>query len=362
MGILHRFRNRLRRWSAPDLWQVETQVLDTFGMVKPPEAVQWIGTTACDLHCPHCYSHAGRRHPKELSTQEAKSRLIDALVPLKRPTLVFAGGEILLRRDFAELVAYTHDQGISWALHSHGGHALRYRTLFTDYTPIMAAISVDGPREYHDEFRGRAGSLDRALAAIELLKQTGCPEVVAGTTVTRANADLIADMVPMIIDSAADSWGLHLMTPEGRGHDHRELMPTPDQLRRVASLARRLRGFIHVELDNEWGSAGDNDCFYRDDPFACGAGRVSCVVSASGELMPCTTTDQSESQGNIRDQSLYQLWTTKFSAFRQGDDSKSDTSDCWLQTRNGCSCRGAAFLGEDSIETGNSLVQLGVRS
>jgi radical SAM protein with 4Fe4S-binding SPASM domain len=106
-----------------------------------------------------------------------------------------------------------------------------------------------------------------------------------------------------------------------------------------------LRSLFHVELDNEWGSAGADDCFYRDDPFVCGAGRHSCVVSATGEVMPCTTTDPAESQGNVRDQPLSEIWATGFRAFRQGGDRlRGDCGDFWLQTRHGHSCRPAFFL------------------
>ncbi len=360
MGILHRLFAR----RGPEVWQAEMRLLHRFGFVRPPAAVQWISTSACDLACPHCYSHAGRCDRGELTTDEARRLIIDELVELDRPTMVIAGGEPLLRRDFAEIVEYAHDRRVPWALHSHGGHVERLEDVLRRCPPAMAAISLDGPREFHDRFRGRSGSFDAALRAIRTLKRAGCPEVVAGTTITRENADLLADMVPVILASGADSWGFHLMTPEGRAGCRRDMLPAPDQLRRAAALARRLRAVFHVELDDEWGSAGADDCFYRDDPFICGAGRFTCVVAAGGDVMPCTTTDPGESQGNVRRRRLSEIWADGFAAFRTaadpaagdpeagdpelgdpelGDAVKSDCLDCWLQTRHGHSCRGPAF-------------------
>ena len=93
---------------------------------------------------------------------------------------------------------------------------------------------------------------------------------------------------------------------------------------------------FHVELDNEWGGAGRDDCFYRDAAFACGAGRISCVVSATGEVMPCTTTDLNESQGNVRDRRLSDIWAEGFAPFRSdGNGIAADCDDCWLNTRHG---------------------------
>jgi radical SAM protein with 4Fe4S-binding SPASM domain len=341
MGILHRLFAR----HAPAVWRAETRLLHRFGFVHPPEAVQWISTSACDLTCPHCYSHAGRKGRGELTTQEAQTLIIDELVKLDRPTFVIAGGETLLRRDFADIVAYAHGRQVPWAIHTHGGRVEQLVDVFKRCPPSMAAVSLDGPRDYHDRFRGRQGSFDAALRAVRALKRAGCPEVVAGTTVTRANADLLADLAPTILDSGADSWGLHLMTPEGRAAGHRQLLPTPTQLRRVAAFGRRMRALFHVELDNEWGSAGGDDCFYRDEAFLCGAGRISCVVSATGDVMPCTTTDHAESQGNIRQRPLSEIWANGFGAFRaSGDRLRGDCDDCWLQTRHGHSCRTAFFL------------------
>ena len=340
MGILQRFRSR----RSLEFWRAGQKTLHRLGAVGPPTAVQWLSTTACDLRCPHCYTEAGRKAAGELSTQEAKHHLIDELVAMDRPTWVLAGGEALLRPDLPELIGYAHARRVPWAMHTHGGHVLKNLSLFRDFPPVMVAVSLDGPPEFHDAFRGKIGSHAAALEAMAKLKEVGVPEVVAGTTVHRGNADLLADMVGDVLGSGADSWGLHLMTPEGRARHHPELLPTSTQLRRVAAFGRRMRESFRVELDNEWGAAGRDDCFYRETPFSCGAGRISCVVAANGDVLPCTTSDQRESQGNIRTQSLSSLWAERFAAFRSGDDRlRSDTTDCWLQTRSGCSCRWSAF-------------------
>lgn len=340
MGLLHRLYAR----AAPEVWETETRLLHALRLVRRPVAVQWIATAMCDLRCPHCYSGAGKRAEGELTTQEAIRLVVDELVALGRPTFVIAGGELLLRRDIAEIVAHARAQGLEWAMHTHGGHVPKFRSLFERHPPTLAAISLDGEARQHDLFRGRQGSHAAALAAIRTLKECGCPEVVAGTTVTRENADRLADLFPIVAASGADSWGLHLFAPEGRGAEHTALCPTPEQLRRVAAFARRKRGLFHVELCNEWGSAGADDRFYRDQPFLCGAGRISCVVGATGEVLPCTTTDLRESEGNVRDRLLRDIWTRGFTRFRSaGHRECSDGHECWLQARNGNPCREQAF-------------------
>jgi radical SAM protein with 4Fe4S-binding SPASM domain len=341
MGLLNRLFGRRTR----AVWRTETWLMHKLGYVRPPEAIQWISTSVCDLKCPHCYSNAGKKQHGELTTDEAITLVLDEMVLMDRPVLVLAGGEALFRKDIPDILTALRDRQIPWAMHSHGGRVPDLRDVFAAYPPIMAAISFDGTPEVHDAFRGKVGSFDNAVRAIRSLKEIGVKEVVAGTTVTRQNADLLADMFPYVLASGADSWGFHLMTPEGRASEHPELLPTIGQLRRAAAFGRRLRSVFHVELDNEWGSAGDDDCYYRDSTFSCGAGRVSCVVSATGELMPCTTTDLAESAGNVRERPLHRLWADGFAAFRDTkDELRSDCNDCWLNTRHGHTCRPAFHL------------------
>ena len=138
MGILHRLFGR----NKPAIWRAERRLLHQLGFVQPPQAVQWISTSICDLSCPHCYSHAGHKTAGELTTDEAKTLLIDELVQLERPTFVIAGGEALLRKDFGEIVAYAHQSKVSWALHSHGGRVEHLFDVIQQYPPVMAAISL----------------------------------------------------------------------------------------------------------------------------------------------------------------------------------------------------------------------------
>src|SRR5438046_7775209 len=115
MGFLHRLFGRKTR----QVWQAESRLLHRLRYVHPPEAVQWISTSVCDLTCPHCYSNAGRKSHGELTTDEARALLLDELVRLDRPVLVIAGGETLLRRDFGEIIAHARLRQIPWAIHTH---------------------------------------------------------------------------------------------------------------------------------------------------------------------------------------------------------------------------------------------------
>ena len=64
------------------------------------------------------------------------------------------------------------------------------------------------------------------------------------------------------------------------------------------------------------------------------------IVSATGEVMPCTTTDLAESAGNVRERAFSRIWADGFGRFRSG---AVDGRECWLQARNGHAVREHAF-------------------
>ena len=80
--------------------------------------VVWNVTRKCNLSCAHCYINAvgpEEANPEEdmgeLTTREAKE-MIDDLVAIKSPMLVFSGGEPLLRDDIYELNVYAMKLGL----------------------------------------------------------------------------------------------------------------------------------------------------------------------------------------------------------------------------------------------------------
>jgi pyruvate-formate lyase-activating enzyme len=80
------------------------------GDIVPKEAserrpiVVWNITRACNLKCVHCYNDSGsQRAEDELSMQEAKEVLQD-LAGFGVPSVLFSGGEPLLRKDLFEFL------------------------------------------------------------------------------------------------------------------------------------------------------------------------------------------------------------------------------------------------------------------
>ena len=79
--------------------------------LQPPMGLLAELTHRCSLRCPYCSNPLELdRRSGELATSEWE-RLIDEAAALGVLHIYFSGGEPMLRRDIAELVAYAHQAG-----------------------------------------------------------------------------------------------------------------------------------------------------------------------------------------------------------------------------------------------------------
>lgn len=156
--------------------------LDSSGtQLSPPIAsFIWDLTYACPLRCVHCYSESGRRPARTLD-REGMRRVVDVIIEAKPKYISFAGGEPLLAPWWDEAANRLNSAGIPVTIYISGWvmDEKTPRKLATSVTEVT--VSVDGPSEkVHDAIRGRAGSFDRAMAALDRLSRFKRERVARG--------------------------------------------------------------------------------------------------------------------------------------------------------------------------------------
>ncbi|OLF14748.1 radical SAM protein [Actinophytocola xanthii] len=136
-----------------------------------PDYIVWDITYACPLRCEHCYSESGRRPTRQLDHDEIL-RVADRIIELAPAAVGMAGGEALVVRGVFDIIERIMDAGIEVLLYT-GGWPLRPH-MMADLLRLRPRVhvSVDGATAaVHDRIRGRAGSFDRAMAALRLLDE-----------------------------------------------------------------------------------------------------------------------------------------------------------------------------------------------
>ncbi|AEF94397.1 Radical SAM domain protein [Desulfotomaculum nigrificans CO-1-SRB] len=213
--------------------------------------VVWNSTRTCNLKCRHCYSESDSKKYNELSTEEAK-RFIDDLAEFKVPVLLFSGGEPLVRPDFFELVAYAGEKGIRTTISTNGTLitpqvAWRLKDLGVGYV----GISLDGIGKINDEFRGREGAYEAALAGIRNCLAVG-QRVGLRFTINRHNYKEINNIFDLIERENIPRVCFYHLVYSGRGSEMVKEDISHAESRAVLDLImERTQDFIRRGLDKE---------------------------------------------------------------------------------------------------------------
>src|SRR5215831_1233469 len=134
-------------------------------------------THACNLDCEQCYLELlPDRKIGALSTNEWK-RILRELADEGCLYLTISGGEPMARRDFFEIAEFARGLGFALRIYTNG-------TLCDDeaadrivaLAPLSVEISLHAAHaEIHDAITRRAGSFDKAVAAVRRLRARGVP-------------------------------------------------------------------------------------------------------------------------------------------------------------------------------------------
>ena len=143
-----------------------------------PLSVQLDLTYRCNEECVHCY--LDHEDHGEMTTAEIKG-LLDQLAQAGVFFLTLSGGEILLRKDFFEILEYARALLFSVKLKTNAvlireQQAERIRSLGVE--AVQISIYSHRP-EVHDAITKVPGSLKRSLNAIRFLKARGLKVIVA---------------------------------------------------------------------------------------------------------------------------------------------------------------------------------------
>jgi len=193
------------------------------GEVVPKTASQrrpivvWNITRACNLKCVHCYNDSGAcKADDELSTDEAKG-VLDDLVQFGVPSVLFSGGEPLMRLELFELIGYAVERGMRAVISTNG-------TLITtemakrikQHGVSYVGISLDGIGPVNDRFRGVTGAFERAVAGIKNCQDAGV-RIGLRLTLTGKNVQDLESLFDFFEAEQIERACFYHFVPSGRG-------------------------------------------------------------------------------------------------------------------------------------------------
>jgi MoaA/NifB/PqqE/SkfB family radical SAM enzyme len=163
-----------------------------------PKQIHLSVTDRCFLPCVHC--DIWKNTTPDLPT-EVWADAIDRLGAWCAPAAMnFVGGEPLLRKELESLMARAVSRGFEVSFNTNGWLLTEDRAKsISDAGVSIAYISLDGIRpETVDHSRGRVGSWDKAIAAIDMLQAQASPRVVLASILHAGNAAEVDEQLAFV--------------------------------------------------------------------------------------------------------------------------------------------------------------------
>lgn len=310
-----------------------------------PLTVNWTLSYACNFSCRHCYSRG--LHRPELPLEKVLA-LVDELARCRVLFVNFGGGEPLLYPHLWTVARAAADRGLRVSMNTNGwlldaDAAARIR----EAGFASVGVSLDGATaEVHDAFRSRPGSFDRALAALECLREAGVASTVSAV-IHRDNVGSYRRIVELAAARGVGTVYLHNFKCSGRGAENRaELDLSPDEWRRFYedALAWRAEAPAKLAFDDpilallgeaEPGAVKGSTC-----------GKLSLHLEPDGEVTPCGFIPVSA--GNLLETPLDELWRTSPVLQRMREKTpqgKCRTCGVYGECLGGCTARAFAVTG-----------------
>ncbi|HTS29297.1 MAG TPA: radical SAM protein [Bryobacteraceae bacterium] len=257
-------------------------------LAERPIVVSFEVTDACTCYCKHCDHGGPRDETRNLPPAEYR-RYVQAL----RPCVVqVSGGEPLMRDDVAEIVrAIKPDSPVPYTI------LVSNWTLMTEpkYLELRDAgvdqfsVSLDFPDDRHDAFRVHPGLYRHLESLVPRLAALGHDDIVLNCCITSENVTEINALA-----DKAREWGVNLCYSAYSARrtgcrDYflsapEQLMELNRQLDRVETRRDHTNWIVNAPTTLE----ATRQYFADGGAPGCTAGRRFLVVTADGQLQPCS--------------------------------------------------------------------------
>lgn len=254
-------------------------------------------TNACNLRCKHCYNNSGAKREDELTFEEIK-KAVDTFANIGVLNMVLSGGEPLLHPDLFDIISYIRSKPLSCIIFTNGTLITQeVVNRFKALSILSVAISLDGATpETNDSFRGIPGSFEKTVKAIKMLKEAEIP-VRINVCLHKGILGEIDDLLNLFREWNITEYSVWPVSYTGRSQE-------PDfviTLEEYKTVLKQLKEYQSAE-------GVKNEIPYVPQQINCGAGRGSLTIRSNGTITLCSPFPDEISLGNIRTDSITEIW------------------------------------------------------
>jgi len=337
------------------------------GCIGYPGHPAWEVTGSCNLKCVHCHASSENSSENELNTNEAK-KLIEEIASIKEfRTLVYTGGEPLVRNDIFELLNYSKSLGIANIIATNGtliDEKMAFK--LKESGVVCIAISLDDTDpSTHDKIRNKKGAFELAIRAIEATKKANILLQI-NTTAMLYNFNHIAELIDFANKNKAGIMLVYQLITVGRGEFIGNATLNKEENRKLIELILEKQKdtttiIEPVAAPQYWAyllkknNIEDGYLLKISEKlfYGCSAGRGFVYIKSNGDVWPCPFVKISA--GNVKEKSFVEIYRNSeiFRKLRNRENLlEGNCGKCNYKSICG-GCRGRAYastgnyLGED---------------
>ena len=264
-------------------------------MTKLPSSLMLEITSRCNYKCPFCYCvwHEFPELARPALSTAAWKGIIAECARRGVKSLLFTGGEALLRPDATELIAYARrllpDGDL--ALFTNGSRMTEDLLRWLKRRKIRISTSLQGLRTY-GELTGTRRSYRRLLSLVARAAELDW-RIAVSITVNRINLFEAADLFAAAALARPETIQVGAVMAEGRVRRNLDLMLTPEEWENVKQTIRHLPdcGVPYSFCDEFYCHCRDFPAEWRQrfgaDTHPCPAGRDFGVIGPDGKFRKC---------------------------------------------------------------------------
>lgn len=297
--------------------------------VHPLRQLFWECTRRCNVNCRHCGSDCVAQPDIPDMPAAHFLAVLDNIKPHIDPhhmMVIISGGEPLVRQDLEQIGSEIYRREFPWGIVTNGLALTerRFESLLRSGLRSVA-VSLDGLSEDHDWLRRHSGSHARALGALRMLASQDDVVYDAITCVHARNFHSLPQVYDLLLRNGVTSWRIFTIFPSGRAATEPLLSLSKEQYRSLLNFIvdLRRRGEMQVQYCCE-GFLGRYEGEVRDGFYRCEAGVSVASVLIDGSISGCASIRSDYHQGNIYTDDFWQVWTERFSPYRDRSWMKKD--------------------------------------
>ena len=235
----------------------------------------------CNFRCSYCYVEAKSACASELSRAEIKDVILQAK-ELGAGKIIILGGEPSIYPHLMEMIRFLSDHGLAIEMFTNGSGIDTKLAAFLAGHRVRIALKMNSQDEHiQDALAGKKGASAIIKGALTALQEAGYPSkdlfLAISTIICRQNIQELPVMWQWLREENIEPY-FEVITPQAGALNNSSLSVTPLELK---ELFDRLAAIDRKKFKRNW---------EPQPPLVgnrCMRHQVSCVVTATGDVMPC---------------------------------------------------------------------------